>query len=208
MKKIIMAAAVVSVLSGCATQQVTTNMPSLRGDNFANAADFSQFGTFAAQKARSSFLSISSFSVSNDRSRASTYVYSKVQQLIVVYAMDTNGYNLKNVIEYANSQALEAAKGVAAPTAFMLLGVSGSNIVDGANIFVSTYSTVMMQKIREHTIAMNSKKPQGKNYCIGINSKVGDTLKFSNGSTVKVIQVIGKSNTCTNPNTPILAILN
>lgn len=208
MKKIILAAAVVSVLSGCATQQVTTNMPSLRGDNFANAADFSQFGTFAAQKARSSFLSISSFSVSNDRSRASTYVYSKVQQLIVAYAMDTNGYNLKNVIEYANSQALEAAKGVAAPTAFMLLGVSGSNIVDGANIFVSTYSTVIMQKIREHTIAMNSKKPQGKNYCIGINSKVGDTLKFSNGSTVKVIQVIGKSNTCTNPNTPILAILN
>jgi hypothetical protein len=208
MKKIILTAAVVSLLSGCATQQTTTSMPPLRGDNFANAADFSQFGTFAAQKARSSFLSISTFSVSADRSRASTYVYSKVQQFIVAYAMDTNGYDLKNVIEYANSKALEAAKGVAAPTAFIMLGVSSSNIVDGANIFVSTYSTVMMQKIREHTIAMNSTKPKGKNYCIGTNSKVGDTLKFSNGTTVKVIQILGKSDSCKKPNNPILAVLN
>ena len=207
MKKIILVAAVVSLMSGCATRQITTQLPEMRKDNFANVTDFSQFSTFAAQKARASFLGIESFAISRDGSRASTHVYSRVQMLISGYAMDTNGYNLKNVIEYANYHAVEAARGVAAPMGLMVLGVSGSNIADGANIFVSTYATALMQKIREHTIAISSKQNSEKSYCIGINSKVGDTLKFSNGTAVKVIEILGKSDSCKAATTPILAIL-
>jgi hypothetical protein len=155
----------------------------------AQNVNYAQYAMMAAKKAGDSITSSNWVALSGSAGTVRSYVSNNIQQLVTAYCMDTDAYNIENVIEYANKQSLEAADNVG-----YTLGADRRTIsVDKSNAFVSTYRSVLMQKIREHTNATRQSSATAQTQQVRSLSKE-DVDLFGNAMSVYIISKDPASN--------------
>jgi len=135
------AAAVAGAAGGAKAQNV----------NYAEAA------ATAVRKAQDAVGSFNSVKFGGEGSRIKNYIGQNVNRAVLAYCMDTNGYMVNEVIDYATNFAYKQADAVPPAITDRAMAVTAINV---ANAFMNSYDAAILQKFNEYKQSGNRAQSQ------------------------------------------------
>ena len=113
----------------------------------AQSMNYDDAARLAVQKAQEAIGKFFWVNVGGQRSRIMDFIAQNVNKAIMAYCMDTNGYQVMEVIDYATDKAFNAAD----QTKPSIEDRAGQKLaISTANVFMNTYDSVILQKFNEY----------------------------------------------------------
>jgi len=121
----------------------------------AQEVKFDVAARIAVQKAQTAIGKFFTVKFGGEQSRIMDYIAQNVNKAVLAYCMDTNGYNVLEVIDYATDSAYRAADAV--PPSITDRG-GAKTAISTANTFMDAYTAAILQKLNEYTKAGRSRQ--------------------------------------------------
>jgi hypothetical protein len=121
----------------------------------AQEVKFDVAARIAVQKAQAAIGKFFWIRLGGEQSRIMDYIAQNVNKAVLAYSMDTNGYNVLEVIDYATDSAYRAADAV--PPSITDRG-GAKTAISTANTFMDAYTAAILQKLNEYTRAVRSQQ--------------------------------------------------
>jgi hypothetical protein len=126
----------------------------------AQDVNYAEAASRAVKKAQDAVGSFFSVKFGGERHRIMNYISTNVNRVVLAYCMDTNGYNINEVIDYANDFAYKQADAV--PPA-ITDGGGAITAINVGNAFMNSYSAAILQKFNEYKkLGSQSQQPTNK----------------------------------------------
>jgi len=128
------------------------------GSAKAQTVKFDVAARIAVQKAQGAIGKFFTVKFGGEQSRIMDYIAQNVNKAVLAYCMDTNGYNVLEVIDYATDSAYRAADAV--PPSITDRG-GAKTAISIANTFMDAYTAAILQKLNEYIrVGRSQQQPQ------------------------------------------------
>jgi DNA-binding protein Fis len=158
----------------------------------AQEVKFDVAARIAVQKAQTAIGKFFWIRLGGEQSRIMDYIAQNVNKAVLAYCMDTNGYNVLEVIDYATDSAYRAADAV--PPSITDRG-GAKTAISTANTFMDAYTAAILQKLNEYTRAGRSQqqsRPQQQAQQQRSGAKDIFTPEYANLNLALALYIISK----------------
>jgi hypothetical protein len=117
------------------------------GSAKAQNVNYAEVAAAAVQKAQNAIGSFNSVKFGGERNRIMNFIAQNVNRAVLAYSMDTNGYMVNDVIDYATNFAYRQADAVPISITDRAMSATAINV---ANTFMNSYDAAILQKFNEY----------------------------------------------------------